>query len=163
MVTPAQLAPWIVAASVVTSSGQRKLTQRTAEAIAQEAIANPIAATDDGILRTASIVVALAWFEGANREDAVNPSRTDWCFGQINLPGGAKTAEGWTGPELAADPVKCAKVTIRIIKASLLASPACDLCGLVVYARGRDTPEGRRLSANRMGLARRILLAVPAP
>lgn len=148
------LAQWIVAASLVASSGQRRISDKVAEAMAWAA---------DGDRDLAAVEVSLAWFEAANLQDprgsgiGNSDHGQSWCWGQVYLPGGGRTREGWTGPELAADPKKCAAVVVRLVRASFLASPGCDLCGLVVYARGRDTEEGRRLSRARMALARRLV------
>jgi len=114
-----------------------------------------------------SIEVSLAWHESANMQDprgsgiGNSDHGQSWCWGQIYLPGGGRTREGWTGPELAREPIKCARAVVRIVKASLSASPTCNECGLVVYARGRDTEEGRRLSVSRMSLAHRLMREVP--
>lgn len=151
------LAEWIIAASVLASSGQRKISPRTAEAMATAA---------DGDYAMAAIEVSLAWFEGANLQDprgsgiGNSDHGQSWCWGQVYLPGNGRTVEGWTGPQLAEDPLKCARVVVRLVKQSMLASPACDGCGLTVYARGRDTEEGRRLSRARMALAQRLMREV---
>lgn len=150
------LAEWIIAASLIASLGQRRISDRTAEAMAQ------VAAGDYVI---AAIEVSLAWFEAANLQDprgsgiGNSDHGQSWCWGQVYLPGGGRTREGWTGPELAADPLRCATVVVRLVKVSVAAGPAdCPLC---IYARGRDTPEARRLSAARMTLAHRLLDTVP--
>lgn len=76
-----------------------------------------------------------------------------WCFMQINLPNGAKTAEGWTGPELNADPLKCARAAREIIRCSIKGSPAG--VPLLQYA-------GRASAAKlRMQLAHDVFSAVP--
>jgi hypothetical protein len=163
-VTAATLAAFAVAASIVASGGARKLTAPVADAMAQAALENPILANDERSARVlVAIEVALAWHEGSNQLNPAgsNDGGNSHCWAQVYLPNGARTREGWTGAELRSDPKKCATVAVRLIKASLAASPTCDLCGLVVYARGRDTPEGRRLSAVRMGLARRLLEVEP--
>lgn len=152
------LSQWIMAASAVASSGQRHLSQRVADAMATAA---------DGDYAMAAIEVSLAWFEGANLQDprgsgiGNSDHGQSWCWGQVYLPGNGRTVEGWTGPQLAEDPLKCARVVVRLVKQSMLASPACDGCGLTVYAKGHDTPIGRQQSQARMALARRILTEVP--
>ena len=160
MIARAALASWIVAASLVASHGARKIVEPVALAMADEAIA---AADDDATVRALSAIeVSIAWYEGANRLAPIgsNDGGASACWAQIYLPGGVRTAEGWTAAELRADPAKCAHVAVRLIKASIVASPSCDGCELTVYARGRDTAEGRRLSRVRRALARRLLREV---
>lgn len=161
MISKAALLAWILSASVAASDGARRLAQPVAAAMADEAIA---ASDDDATVRAlAAIEVALAWYEGGNLLSPVgsNDGGASACWGQVYLPHGARTREGWTANELRTDPRKCAHVVVRLVRASLLASPACDECGLTVYSRGRDTEEGRRLSRVRMSLAHRLLRDVP--
>jgi hypothetical protein len=164
--TLTSLAAWIIAASSFASGNVRHLSQPVADAMAEAAMATRLVDADDRpILALAAVEVALAWYEtgGQLALDPAGPNDggASHCWAQIYLPHGARTAEGWTGQELRRDPRKCATVAVRLIRASFLASPACDLCGLTVYARGRDTPEGRALSATRVGMAKRLVAAVP--
>lgn len=119
------------------------------------------------VLALAAVEVALAFYETGgqltNDPHGPNDGGQSHCWAQIYLPNGQKTAEGWTGAELRADPKKCATVAVRLIKQSFERSPACEGCGLTVYARGRDTPDGRRLSRTRMNLAHRLVSEVPWP
>ena len=161
MIARSALTAWIVAASLVASSGARKLSERVAQAMADEAIA--AADGNDAVaLSLSSIEVSLAWFEGGNElsPHGSNDHGQSACWAQIYLPNGARTLEGWTASELRSDPQKCAHVAVRLIRASISASPTCDGCALTIYARGRDTAEGRRLSRVRMALARRLLAEV---
>lgn len=161
--TIASLTAWIVAASLFASGGVRKLTQPVAEAMAEAAMQTRMVDGNDGpILALASIEVALAWFETGgqmtNSPTGSNDGGNSFCWAQIYLPNGAKTAEGWTGVELRDDPKKCAKVAVRLIKTSADRGPAdCELC---LYARGRVTEQARALSRNRMALARRLLTQI---
>lgn len=56
------------------------------------------------------------------KDPAQHPPQS-FCFMQVHLPDGKKTAEGWTGAELMADPLKCARAAREIIRKSMLASP----------------------------------------
>lgn len=163
MIARAVLIKWCVAASLVASHGLRALPDDVAAALVDEVLANPLTPTDAGIRTTLGIGTAVAWMEGHNQlsPTGFNDGGQSACWAQVYLPGGAKTAEGWTANELRTDPVKCAHVAVRLIKASVLASPTCDGCELVVYARGRDTEEGRRLSRHRVALAKRLIREVP--
>lgn len=168
MITLVKLTAWAIAASLVASGGTRRITPAVAEGMALAAIESPIVATDERtILAMVSIEVALAWYETGgqlvNDPSGSNDHGSSACWAQIYLPNGAHTREGWTAAELRADPLKCARTAVRLIKASLASSPACDLCGLTIYARGRDTTEGRALSRNRMALAVRLQRDVAFP
>jgi hypothetical protein len=166
VISAAVLAKWAIAASLVASGGARRLTQPIADGMAQAALESPIIANDDrSAIALVGIEVALAWMEGGNQLDPVgsNDHGASACWAQIYLPNGGRTREGWSAAELRADPLKCARVAVRLIKASLASSPSCDLCGLVVYARGRDTAEARELSRHRMALAVRLVRDVSVP
>lgn len=156
------LTAWIVAASLLASNNTRKLSEPVASAMAEAAMSTR---TIDGDLRPvlalAAVEVAIAWYETGgqltNDPRGSNDSGQSACWAQIYMPGNTRTAEGWSRSDLRADPKKCATVAVRLIRASFLASPACEGCGLTVYARGRDTPDGRRLSQTRMRLAHRLV------
>ncbi len=76
------------------------------------------------------------------------------------MPGGSRTREGYSGDDLVSDPLKCARVVVRLVKTSIQLGPTdCELC---FYARGRDTAEARRISKHRTELVHR-LLDIPAP
>ncbi len=122
-----------------------------------EAIAS---ATED--LTEQHLLVAIALresnFQPDARGDRHGGRATSFCAFQLHLPNGARTAEGWTGEELAGDVVKCTAVALRYLRHSLRA------CGgypreerLAVYAAGRCSSDaGRRLSRDRMALAERV-------
>lgn len=78
---------------------------------------------------------------------------TSFCFMQIHLPDGVKTAEGWSSDELLADPLKCARAGREIIRKSILASPAGQ--PLLQYA-GRASA-----AALRFDLAKQLFKLVP--
>ena len=161
MIARMALIAWGLAASVVASDGQRNLSSSVLGAMADAALANPITDSDDGVRATMAYEVALAWLEGSNDAKAIGDGRNSFCWGQIYLPNHARTREGWLGAELVAEPVKCATVVVRLVKASITAGPIdCPLC---LYARGRVTDEARRLSHHRGGLAEKLLRLVPLP
>lgn len=163
MMTKMALVAWGLTASVVASNGARKLSSTVLSAMADAALANPVPVADgeDGPLTTMAYEVALAWLEGANNGGAIGDGHNSYCWGQIYLPNGARTREGWSGPELVSDPLKCANVVVRIVHTSIAMGPKdCELC---LYARGRVTPEARRISGHRVDLARKLLSTVPVP
>lgn len=171
--TIAQLVSWIVSSSLFASGGHRALPKTFADELAKQIDAKPLFSGTSGVQQDAALMNALAWMEGGNVPDVVGdckgmaPGSTkcdvahdpqSWCVFQIYLPSGSKTAEGWTGPDLIADPAKCITVARRLVRASITSAEnrggACPLC---VYARGRWTPEGQRLSDNRMNLAKKLI------
>lgn len=172
MISLASLKSWGLAASLLASNQHAKLKDTVVEGMAQAALANPIVATDDGIRAMMSYEVSIAWFEtGGSLElnpHGPNDGGTSHCWAQINLPNHSKTAEGWTGEELRADPLKCATVAVRIIKASVSNRAAPADCPLCIYARGfrwahdeKVLAEAQELSKHRTDLARRLLREVP--
>lgn len=160
------LSHWAVAASLVASAHTVRIREPVADAMASAALANPVTDSDDGVKTMLAYEVSLAWYEGHNElsPHGSNDGGSSFCWAQVNLPHGARTLEGWSGSELKADPVKCATVAVRIIKSSVTAPRAPSDCPLCVYARGyrwlgSDSVmrEARRLSSNRVSLARKLL------
>jgi len=175
--SPADLAAFVIRASLVASSGARALPATFADAIATESIAAPLFAGAQGAERSAALLTALAWFEGGNEPAAIGDCRIpdprpgwhpctearipqSFCALQINLPGGAKTPEGWGRAELLSDPLKCVRASLRAIRASIAAdrSGTCPLC---FYAGGADNSVTRRLSGHRMDLAKKLFALIP--
>lgn len=165
MITKAILIAWGLAASNLASGGVRHLSSSALEGMADAAIANPITDSDESILLTMGYEISIAWLEGSNRTDAIGDGGSSFCWGQVYLPGGAHTREGWSGPELAHDPKKCATVVVRLLKQSIVASP--EDCPLCVYARGgawrHDERRARNLSKHRADLAKKLVIEVPLP
>lgn len=161
MISKMALVAWGLAASLVASNGARKLSSTVLSAMADAALANPLVEGEDGPRVTMGYEVAIAWIEGANNGRAIGDGHNSYCWGQVYLPNGAHTKEGWSGRELVEDPLKCANVVVRILKTSMAMGPAdCELC---LYARGRVTDEARRMSRYRVGLVHRLLTTVPLP
>jgi hypothetical protein len=161
MVTKMALVAWGLSASLVASHGARKLSSSVLDAMADAALENPVVVGDDGPRVTMGYEVAIAWLEGANDGAALGDGRSSYCWGQIHLPHGARTREGWSGRELLSDPHKCATVVVRIVRSSIVRGPAD--CALCLYARGRVTPEARRMSKHRVDLVHELLRLVPLP
>jgi hypothetical protein len=165
---------WVIAASLFASGGHRALPQSFAAELAKQVHDKPLFTGPLGEFQDAALMTALAWTEGGNQPAVVGDCRglrpgdpkcdharaTSFCVYQIHLESGEKTSEGWTGADLSSDPAKCITVARRTLRASITKGPAdCPLC---IYARGRDTPEARRLSNTRMGLAQKLLKEITA-
>lgn len=130
--------------------------------VAQVEPRRPLFSLDEDQSLTGSVFVALLFRESTLDNGAIGDKGTSHCAGQIHLPGGARTAEGWSGEDLRADPSRCLAVVSRMLRASFSACRALPFEErLAVYARGScNSLEGRRISRDRMRLAARIHAAV---
>ncbi len=103
-------------------------------------------------------LAAVAYRESGFRVDALGDHGGSFSAFQIHLPHGARTAEGWTGPELCADPYRAAVVALRMMRQSFSACawlPEGER--LAAYARGScNSPQGQRLSRDRDAVRRRM-------
>lgn len=140
-----------------------------AEAIATACSEKPLFAGADGWRQSAALEAALSRYESGNRQvpgdckglrpgdpqcgkDPAHPPQS-FCFLQVFLPNGQRTAEGWTGEELLRDPLKCARAGREIIRRSIVAGPPGE--PLKVYAGSS------RLGATRFNLAKQLYQLVP--
>lgn len=134
------------------------------EAIADRvAVERPLFAADEDRLKTASLLVSVAFREGSLGDhiegDHVDGKPTSFCTMQVNLSPGARTREGWTGPDLRDDPAKCIAVGFRMLRDSIRVDSKNPVA---FYARGPGWQghEAQRLSRDRMALASRLLRVV---
>lgn len=105
----------------------------------------PIFDGERGAEHTVSVMSAVAYRESGLRLDAVGDGGRSVCAFQIL--GGAKV--------LLTDAHACAEAGYQMLKASVRACPSHPVA---VYARGRcDSVQGRRISDDRMALAKRGL------
>ena len=170
------LFPWIMAASALLAPSREH--GRLAEAIASRVeAAPPLFKGDDDRRRTSALLVAIAFRESSLRADAVGDHRggkpTSFCAFQINLPWGAKTAEGWTGEDLIADPAKCVAAAMTMLRISMRVCPAFAARvvrggshGVRVGARREDQPRSnghRRASRSRRARSSRRGTGGPQP
>lgn len=126
---------FVLAASLVVSGGTKTLPQSFAEAIAKNAFYSPLVETPDGPKVTAAFLVALSWTEGGFNPAAIGDGGYGHCALGIYLPPAApRTFDGWTGAELDADPDKCVRAGLRLLRWSVEHGPtSCPMC---IYARG---------------------------
>ena len=135
---------------------------RLATAIANRVSAEaPLFKSDDDRRKTSALLVAMAFRESSLRADAVGDhvagKPTSFCAFQLHLPFGAKTAEGWTGAELAEDPDKCVTAALRMLRDSMR---ACAAHPLAVYASGPTgctSERAQRISRDRVAIAQRLV------
>lgn len=135
-----------------------------ADVRARWALAEAIAdATPDREEQSVLVAVALreSNFAPAAKGDFHGGKPTSFCAFQLHLPNGARTAEGWSGEDVASDVAKCTKAALRQVRSSLKACAGYPKEErLAVYAAGRCTSEaGRRLSRDRMRLAAKVTTA----
>jgi len=122
-----------------------------------EAIAD---ATPDREEQSVLVAVALreSNFAPGARGDFHGGKPTSFCAFQLHLPNGTRTAEGWSGEDVAADVTKCTRAALRQVRSSVKACSGYPKDErLAVYAAGRCSSEaGKRLSRDRMRLAARV-------
>jgi hypothetical protein len=151
---------WVLAASSVLAP--QRTHERLATAISSRVEAEaPLFKGDDDRKRTTALLVAMAFRESSLREDAVGDhvkgKPTSFCAFQLHLPWGAKSAEGWTGEELASDPDKCVTAAMRLLRESIRACPKHPLAWYASGPTGCESERAQRISRDRMALAQRLL------
>jgi hypothetical protein len=120
--------------------------------------------------QTAALMLALSYHESGWRRDIdlgigkkVRPGRQYWCVMQVGLDGAAKTAEGYTGPELTADRRRCFRAALHRLQQT---RGSCRAQGsdawLRSYSAG-DCSRGAKPADQRMGTFRRWLGIHPFP
>ena len=161
-----KLAQWLLQAALFLSPDRNHFPLVTAidQVLSEQ---NPIFANDPNKQRTAALVLAVNFREGSlipsiRGDKDKNGNFTSFCSMQIHLPYGAKTEEGWTGEELAADPVKCVTVGVRMLRVS---RNLCPKHPVAFYAEGVDnractSPRAQRISNDRMFIAHRLIKEV---
>ena len=125
---------WVFLAALAVSGNAKPIPDALARAIATHAFYSPMTETLDGPKKTAAMLVALSWSEGGFNPSAIGDGGAGHCALGIFLPNNSRTAEGWLGAELDADPDKCVTTGLRILRYSVERGPtSCRFC---LYARG---------------------------
>lgn len=130
----------------------------------------PLFVGDENKQRTAALILAVNYREGSLRPDIKGDkdkagNYTSFCSMQVNLPNGAKTAEGWTGEDLVADVEKCITAGFRMLRESVR---MCPKHPVAFYAEGRDvrscsSKRAQWISNDRMFIATKLLKEVQWP
>lgn len=154
------LLSWVVAASSLLAPARSH--DQLAEAIATRVAAEaPLFKGDDDHLKTSAFLVAIAFRESSLRAGAVGDhvagKPTSFCAFQIHVPGGMKTADGWTGPELAEDPDKCVTTALHMLRESMKQCPAHPLAFYASGPAGCENARAQRISRDRLAIAQRLL------
>ncbi len=109
----------------------------------------PLFRDDEARLKTAAFVVAIAFRESSLRNE-VKSKTNDHCMMQVNQR-----------PDLAEDPAKCVRVAMSMLRESMRMCPEYPLA---FYASGPGActnDRARRISNDRMALAKRIAAVKP--
>jgi hypothetical protein len=160
------LLAWVTAASTLLAPAHPN--DQLAEAIAARTEAEaPLFKGDEDRRRSAAFLIAIAFRESSLQANAVGDhvagKPTSFCAFQIHLPFGAKTSEGWTGPDLAADPEKCVTIAQRMIRESMRMCPAHPLAFYASGPSGCENARAQRISRDRLAIAQRLLRDVRVP
>ena len=138
---------FILAAMASLAPGRSHITNATAIAsvVLEEA---PLFKGDDSRLKTAALVVAIAFRESSFRNDVTSKTH-DSCMMQINRR-----------PDLAEDPAACVRVAMTMLRESM------RMCRepLAFYAegpRGCTSERAARISRDRMAIAKRLAKVQP--
>ena len=162
------LMAWVLAASSLLAPARQHDVLASAIASRAEAEA-PLFKGDEDRHRTTALLVAIAFRESSLNEAAVGDHQagkpTSFCAFQIHLPWGAKTAEGWTGPELLEDPEKCVTAALHLLRDSMRACPSSPLASYAEGPAGCESARAQRISRDRLGIAQRLVrdVRVSAP
>ncbi|CAN5853744.1 hypothetical protein BH11MYX4_BH11MYX4_53510 [soil metagenome] len=160
------LLAWVVAASTLLAPNRQH--EQLASAIAARAEAEaPLFKGDDDRRRTSAFLVAIAFRESSLQANAVGDhvagKPTSFCAFQIHLPFGARTAEGWTGADLAEDAEKCVTIAMRMLRQSMQMCPAHPLAFYASGPSGCENVRAQRISRDRLAIAQRLLRDVRVP
>lgn len=136
-------------------SPHRPSDDLVAVAIASACLAGESPYADDADrVKCSSVLVSIAFREGSFQPHVIGDKGASYGTWQINLPGKAKTIEGWSGPLLLDDTQAAARVALRMVRESFRICPAAPLSFYAEGPRGCTSPRGQRISADRMNLAR---------
>ena len=154
------LLTWVLAASALLAP--QRPHDELAEAITNRVEAEaPLFKGDDDRRRTSAFLLAIAFRESSLRAnatgDSVGGKPTSFCAFQIHLPAGAKTADGYTGAELAEDADKCVTTALHMLRASMQQCPAHPLAYYASGPTGCENERAQRISRDRMAIAQRLL------
>lgn len=154
------LLTWVIAASSLLAPQRSHDELATAITNRVEAEA-PLFKDDTDRRKTSAFLLAIAFRESSLRANATGDSQggkpTSFCAFQIHLPAGAKTAEGFTGSELAEDPDKCVTTAMHMLRESMKQCPAHPLAYYASGPAGCSNERAQRISRDRLAIAQRLL------
>jgi hypothetical protein len=109
----------------------------------------PLFKGDESRLRTAALVVAIA-FRESSFDNRAKSKTADHCMMQVNRR-----------PDLAEDPAKCVRVAMSMLRESMR---MCPMHPIAFYASGPGAcanERARRISNDRMAIAKRLVAVHP--
>lgn len=101
----------------------------------------PLFKDDASKLKTAALVVAVAFRESSFDNSAKSPTH-DACMMQINRR-----------PDLADDPIECVRVGLAMLRESMRMCPAHPVAFYAEGPRGCESPRAQRISRDRLAVA----------
>jgi Transglycosylase SLT domain len=132
--------------------------EKTAEAIARVSESEPLFAVDDrGEERTATLLVAIAWYESRLNPSAKSKNGRYYCLYQLDrsyLPEPAKSLS---------DPEMCTRAAMKILRKSLDMCKARPLDERLAAFMSGQCNRGGHESRYRMYLAKKLLKEHPMP
>jgi hypothetical protein len=151
---------WVVSllAALEPSAPWSDTYEKTAEAIARVAESDPLYAVEDqGEERTASILVALAWYESRLKPTAKSKNGQWYCLYQVHKSYLSEPEKALTDPEA------CTRAAMKILKRSF---QTCTTRApderLAIFMSG-VCDRGGVESKHRMYLAKKLLKEHPVP
>ena len=131
---------------------------KTAEAIARVSESEPLFAVDDhGEERTATLLVAIAWYESRLKPSAKSKNGRWYCLYQLDrsyLPDAEKSLS---------DPEMCTRSAVKILRKSLEMCKARPLDERLAAFMSGQCDRGGAESRYRMFLAKKLLKEHPLP
>lgn len=137
------LEAWVLLAMAYLAPGRdhRELGAAIAEVVDAE---RPLFERDADRLKTASLVVAIAFRESTFRQD-VTSKTDDWCALQVHRR-----------PELALDARECIRVGLTMLRESMRVCPAHPVAFYSSGPIGCTDARAQRISRDRMWLASKL-------
>lgn len=146
---------FVLAAMTLLASGRDHTELGTAIATVVEA-ERPLFKNDSSRLRTAALVVAVAFRESTFVADAVGDEGRSFCAFQIHTSSGGS-------PALLKDVDACVQRGVSMLRTSMRICPEHPIAWYARGPRGCNMPKAQRISRDRVALAKRVLRAVTEP
>ncbi len=109
----------------------------------------PLFKGDEDRRRTAALIVAIGYRE-SSLDNHARSKTNDHCMMQVNQR-----------PDLAADPAKCVRVAMTMLRESMRMCPDAPIAFYAEGPRGCTSVRAQRISRDRMALAKRIASVSP--
>jgi hypothetical protein len=132
--------------------------EKTAEAIARVSESEPLFAVEEqGEERTATLLVAIAWYESRLRPTARSKNGKWFCLYQLGREWLPDAEKSLTDPEM------CTRAAVKVLRQSLRACKARLPDERLAFYMSGHCDKGGKESGYRMFLAKRLLKEHPMP